>query len=426
MVKAVGTEKKKVNITEKQTPLPAGGRTLPSEGRAQTLSRPAADLSLQEGEEKREELRDGEKKRTRLGDRDRQLLMSLAEARMLSSRQVGELFFPARSENALRSRLRALELLGVVARTSSRRLEGAPEICWSLTAHGQRVVEGWLGEELPENATAQVDFVEHSVFCAELFVRLLSAPLAARVAKVDVNAGRLERQKQLGQLYARVEHRSWRWVGAGAALQLPWKEYSHGKAQDRLIRPDALLEFPRSKRRVFIEAETGSQPITSKNVRRLGATDAKLDRYLAYWTGLADAAARVTWYQQRFTDGFTPELVLLLPAGQRLKNVEAAIAAWRSKKPLAANLVIHALSAESAAARYGALTGGAAPVVATPRAEGGLPSPDIAVIREFFESTRTDLKRRQAAAAQHQRQMPTVPARYEDMKALVARLGGTS
>src|SRR3989338_6035949 len=61
--------------------------------------------------------------RARLIDRDRQLLMALAEARLLSSRQVGYLFFPGRDESELSKRLGALEATGLIERTSARRLE---------------------------------------------------------------------------------------------------------------------------------------------------------------------------------------------------------------------------------------------------------------------------------------------------------------
>jgi hypothetical protein len=360
--------------------------------------------------------------------------MVLAEGRLLSSRQVSYLFFPGRSGSAARMRLGALEGEGLIERTSARRLEGAPEICWSLTATGRRVVEGWWGEDVEEPGALHAEYLEHHVFFTDVFVRLLGGGLEGRLARVDAKASRLQRQKQLGQLYARAEHRSWRWVATGSLLQLPWREFTGGEARDRLIRPDAMLEFGAKRLRVFIEGETGSQPIQSRNKNRHGATMAKLDRYLAYFTGLADAAARVSWYQQRFPDGFAPELVFVLPEGQRLKNVEAAIQTWKAQKPLAAKLAVTALSVDGVLAKYGLLAGvppqasvSVAPMAATPAAS------ELAVAREFFESVRTDLKRRQARAVQAQQQsperkvsMPVVPARYEEMKALLARwVGGT-
>ena len=369
--------------------------------------------------------------RARLIDRDRQLLMVLAEGRLLSSRQLSYLFFHGRSGSAARMRLGALEDAGLIERTSSRKLEGAPEICWSLSGAGRRAVEGWWGTDVDEPGDVQAEYLEHHVFFSEVFVRLLGGGLEARLQRIDTKAGRLQRQKQLGQLYARSEHRSWRWVASGATLQLPWREFTGGEAKDRLIRPDALLEFGSRRLRVFIEGETGSQPIQSRNKSRHGATTAKLDRYLAYVTGLADAAARVTWYQQRFPDGFAPELVLLLPAGQRLKNVEAAIQAWKAQKPLAAKLVITALSVDGVLEKYGPLAGVAQTSRASPLAPAGPGPGELVVAREFFESVRADLKRRQALVAQAQQQsperkvsMPAIPARYEEMKALVARWAG--
>lgn len=371
------------------------------------------------------------KGRARLIDRDRQLLMVLAEGRLLSSRQVSYLFFAGRSGSAARMRLGALEATGLIERSSSRRLEGAPEICWSLTAAGRGAVEGWWGTDVEEPGDVQAEYLDHHVFFSEVFVRLLGSGLEARLERIDAKASRLQRQKQLGQLYARSEHRSWRWVASGATLQLPWREFTGGEAKDRLIRPDALLEFGSKRLRVFIEGETGSQPIQSRNKSRHGATTAKLDRYLAYITGLADAAARVSWYQQRFPDGFAPELVLLLPEGQRLKNVEAAIQAWRAQKPLAAKLVVTALSVDGVLAKYGPIAGVAQTSRAQPPPVAGPGPAELGVAREFFESVRADLKRRQALVAQAQQQspekkvsMPVIPARYEEMKALLARWSG--
>ena len=203
--------------------------------------------------------------------------------------------------------------------------------------------------------------------------------------------------------------------------------------KDRLIRPDAVLEVPASRLRVFIEGETGSQPLKSRNKDRLGATTAKLRRYQAYMTGFADVATRRTWYQQRFPDGFAAELLVLAPPGRRAVNTRRVVDEW-SAKAGAQRLSVRVATLDEALRHYGAMVGvdvavAAAPPDATASRPSGLKPEGLSILRAFFESARADLKKRQAEAQLHQRQrpgervaFPTVPERYEEMKALLAQL----
>ncbi len=371
-----------------------------------------------------------------VGDRDRQLLMALGEARVLSSKQLGELFFGGRAAEVRDGRLRGLERAGYTKRSVVRKLEGPQEVCWALDDAGCNLVESWSGVEPVDAGELQPEYLEHHLHFSELYVRLLGGSLGARLAQVARTAAP-QRNKEIRRIYARAEGRSWQWVATGSALTLPWREYASGDSKDRLIRPDALLEFPGKKVRVFVEGETGSQPIQSRNKSRLGATSAKLDRYFQYVTGLADAANRVSWYQQRFPDGFAPELLLLVPEGRRQRNVEAAVQAWRGQGAARARLSVVVATVEGAHQRYATAAGGVPPVAL--RVEGevaqgeqqpaGLAPADAVAIKEFFGSVRADLKRRQAEVAAQQRQspglrvsMPLVPAAYDAMKAFVARL----
>jgi hypothetical protein len=379
-----------------------------------------------------------------VGDRDRQLLMALGEARVLSTKQLGELFFAGRAREALDRRLRGLERVGYLKRSVVRKLEGPQEVCWALDYAGRNMVEGWSGVELGDAGDLQPEYLEHHLHFSELYVRLLGAALGARLAGLGSGLSRTERQKALKRMYASTDaSRPWCWVATGSALTLPWREFAGADSKDRLIRPDALLEFPGKKVRVFIEGETGSQPIQSRNKSRLGATSAKLDRYFQYVTNLADAANRLSWYQQRFPDGFTPELLLLVPEGRRQRNVEAAVQAWRGQGAARAKLSVVVLTVEGAHQRY-ALAAGVQPPArradAAPAPDAianahGAPSLGVApaealALKEFFASVRADLKRRQAEVVALQAQapgkrlaMPVVPVAYDAMKDFIRRLG---
>jgi hypothetical protein len=378
-----------------------------------------------------------------VGDRDRQLLMALGEARVLSSKQLGELFFGGRAAEVRDGRLRGLERAGYTKRSVVRKLEGPLEVCWALGDAGCNLVESWSGVEPVDAGELQPEYLEHHLHVSELYVRLLGGSLGARLAQV-ARTGASQRNKEIRRIYARAEGRSWQWVATGSALTLPWREYAGADAKDRLIRPDALLEFPNKKVRVFVEGETGSQPIQSRNKSRLGATSAKLDRYFQYVTNLADAANRVSWYQQRFPDGFTPELLLLVPEGRRQRNVETAVQAWRAQGAARAKLSVVVATVDGAHQRY-ALAAGVQPparradAAAAPEAIAnahaaapalGVAPAEALALKEFFASVRADLKRRQAEVVALQAQtpgkrlaMPVVPAAYDAMKALVGRLG---
>lgn len=381
-------------------------------------------------------------KAAKLTDRDRQLLCVVGEARYLSAQQLKRLFFAGRHVKTAAARLVGLERGGLLERHLLRNVDRPDELCWCLAVEGAALVESWTGDERVVAEGLHLDALEHHLFFAELYVGLLEGPVARRVARLQPGLGRLQRQKALGLVYASAEHSRWRWQ-VGQELNLPWREYVAGATKDRLIRPDALLEVPASRLRVFVEGETGSQPLRSRNPDRHGATTAKLARYAAYVTGLADAATRRTWYQQRFPDGFAVELLLLVPPGRRATNVRALVDEW-SRKASGHRLTVRALTVDEAVRHYGSLVGVEAPVAeaaapADPPAGGGdgpripVTAADVQAMSAFFTSMRADLKRRQAAVELAQKQQPgkrlaqpVVPEAYEAMKALVARLSSIS
>lgn len=412
--------------------------------------------------------RDRKANAAKLSPRAKEVLKVLREARMLSQDQVGRLFFQGRHESAGRKRMKQLQDLGLLERHVLRHIDRPNEVCWSLSDAGETLVARWTRADGPVGGPTEPDAVEHHLFFTELYVGLLASSVDRQLARVSRSLARLERQRRLQGIFARADHPAWGWRASGPDVSLPWREYVNGPPKDRLIRPDALLALPPARVRVFVEGETGSQPVRSRNKERFGATVAKLDRYLAYVTTPADVTTRRTWYQDRFTDGFAPELLVLLPAGRRLVHVEEAVAEWRKAKPTATRLPVKVLTVDEAVRHYAALAGmphrsgvaegdslspssaaaaaasssglspasspaltvGSSPATALASGSGLTPA-DRTVLAEFFQSVRADLKRRQGDATRLQAQqpgrrvaMPVVPARYEEMKALVARLTG--
>lgn len=91
-----------------------------------------------------------------------------------------------------------------------------------------------------------------------------------------------------------------------------------------MLKPDAILEIPGQKRRLFLEAETGTQSIVTSHPERTGAITAKLQRYLQYVCVRSDDLDG-TWYTNAFRDGFAPRLVFLVHSADRRERVSQAV-----------------------------------------------------------------------------------------------------
>jgi hypothetical protein len=95
-----------------------------------------------------------------------------------------------------------------------------------------------------------------------------------------------------------------------------------------VLKPDAIVEVPARKRRLFLEAETGTQSLATAHPGRNGAIMSKLARYSAFFHGLARTSEDATWYASAYPDRFEPRLVFLVHSGERLERVNAAVKAW--------------------------------------------------------------------------------------------------
>lgn len=386
------------------------------------------------------------RKRGVVTERDRHACALVREARTLSAEQLVRLLLPGRSERAGRWLLRSLVDLGLLRRDAWVGLDGLTSV-YSVTQDGdsqaERVAPGGVSFDAVEAAS-----LPHHLALAELYVRLQEAALTRPAAPA-----RRGRPKAGAALFARANHPAWRWLVGGESVSLPWREYAKGALKDRLIRPDAVLELVGQRRRLFLEEETGSHTVRAVSPDKPGATTEKVKRYVAYVSGFVDANARTTWYQQRYADGFKPELVLLQPSEGRCATVRAAVASL-ARPPL----TLHVWTLETAVKTLVTDLGlplSAPADVATGRSppEFHLTPAEAAALKRFFASARADLKARQADAGaalkallgaklssqvapeEQQRLMagakalyaklraPAVPDEYETVRALVTRFG---
>ena len=99
-----------------------------------------------------------------------------------------------------------------------------------------------------------------------------------------------------------------------------WKP-DHFKA---VLKPDAILEAKFVRRRLFLEAETGTQSIASAHPGRSGAIVSKVRRYLRFVGGLRPDTRR-TYYSAAFDDTLQPRVVFLVHSAERKGRVESAL-----------------------------------------------------------------------------------------------------
>jgi Replication-relaxation len=257
-------------------------------------------------------------RRRGLKARDRALLAALALCRYLTLEQVQRLFGRGHPK-VVGNRLRALAGdtgnvllpdLGTVAlrRLRFRAFDGAPLVLWTPTPTGYLLARRELGREVKVPRTdVGAAFAEHVVALTDLFVALAGPYVRAGVPVRDLPF-------------------SW---DVTEETHLPWREPASdgtGRTRDRVLLPDAVLEIPSARRRVFIECETGSHSLAAVSRDKPQATIHKAARYETFLAGLADVASRTTHYAQKYPDGWPAEVLFLVPTEARRLATEAALA----------------------------------------------------------------------------------------------------
>lgn len=231
----------------------------------------------------------------RLSARDRQVVSAVAIARYLTTEQVHRLLFQGRDESASRKRLMALAGLGrrsftppYLRRLTYRTHSGSVVVCWALTDAGHALAREVLGRDHRfAGRDVGAAFLEHAATLSDLFVELALAHLTQG-----------DRLAELPFRWAPID-----------TVRLPWAQYdAHArKTRDRLLVPDAVLELPTERRRIFIECEMGTHSIVAASDAKAGATLAKAERWEEFFTGHADLGRRATFYEAAYPDRATPQ-----------------------------------------------------------------------------------------------------------------------
>jgi len=283
----------------------------------------------------------------RLTPRDRDLLAHVAVARYLTGPQIKRLVFGAPAAMRLRSNVegvkppaeqvqrRRLGLLtgsnGGIAylrRLSYRDGEGARVFVYAITPHGFGVARDHLGRPVPLAAQdVKPQFLAHTVTLNDLYVALADASRKARRGPA---------------------HFPFIWLATETA-GLPWRERNHYTAQieERRLVPDAILELPEERTRVFLECEMGGHPLVRRDEHALGSALSKLQRYGAF---MVEGGQR-SFYSQKYGDGWKAELAFLVHSAERASNLAKVIDEWRMQNR-AVPLAVRALSFEQAAAHF--------------------------------------------------------------------------
>ena len=248
-----------------------------------------------------------------LTDRDRALLAYIGIARYASADQVHRLIAPEHSKKLVYRRLAKLCLPGgrlgegaCLRRLHYRRYEGTSVPVWALTPYGRSLVAPqlpWLPTPPAKDVGAR--FLEHTLLLNGV---LLDLVLALRRSET-----------------APLAELPFRWRAENdESLQFRALGHHLGELHNALLKPDAILEVPGRGRRLFIEAETGTQSIVTAQPERTGAILSKLQRYRQYFDLLSDDQ-RSTWYGRAFPDGLVPRLVFLVHSPDRRHRVERAV-----------------------------------------------------------------------------------------------------
>jgi hypothetical protein len=286
--------------------------------------------------------------RGRLTERDRELVGHLGLVRYLRTNQIAEMMFKGRAQSVLSARLGELAERHGNCRALVKRLwfvngEGRRVQVWALTPSGYGLAEEVLGQQLkvPRHDVAS-QFLEHATGVNELYVALVKRPDAPQQLTPA-------RRGKPANDFARVS-KAFRWIPS-EELELPFSEYvrEEGRARDRRLQPDALLEDPARKRRYLIEYETGTA--TVRNVQHKTATLTKLARYSHFILGFAEGHGRATYHSKHFTDGFTPVVLFIARTAARRDTIAEAVAGW-ARGEIDARFQVRALTIDQACAEF--------------------------------------------------------------------------
>jgi len=261
--------------------------------------------------------------------RDLDVLGFLAVARRLTADQLRALTFPGRHVSIPYRRLALLAAAkgagGYVRQESYFGAQGerAKVVAWSVTTDGYAAVADRLKYLRAYSTTpAAAATLEHDLWLADLFVAMAAS----------------------GGVPVRPEDLPFRWL-CDTDKPLAFRTLDDGADwKTNLLRPDAIIELPEARRRIFVEAERGTHTIAPTSTTNTGGTTVKAKRYARFVGAPTDADGKVTAYRSVFPDGYRPELLFLVHSEWRRVHVLQALAADRAKDVNPVDFTVHVLT----------------------------------------------------------------------------------
>ncbi len=248
-----------------------------------------------------------------LTDRDRVLLTFVGVARYVSADQVHRLFFEGSSKKQTYRRLSKLCEPGAkpgegpcLRRLEYRRREGTAVPVWALAPWG-RVVASKAYPFLRPPASSDIGhrFLEHTLLLNEVLTGLVV---------------RLRRSPEVP-----FSDLPFEWLSEDdETLQFEWSGYGREPKGKSVLKPDAIVEGNLFRRRLFLEAETGSQSIATSHPDRGGSIVAKVRRYMRFVNGCIPGERR-TFYDVAFEDSLAARLVFLVHSAERKERVAKVV-----------------------------------------------------------------------------------------------------
>ena len=266
--------------------------------------------------------------------RDHDVLGFLAIARRLTADQLIALSFPGRHITIAYRRLAMLAAAlpgggGYVRQDFffGARRERAKVAAWGLTNDGYNAIAPLLPYlRAYSTAPAVVANLQHDLWLNDLFVAMATARGA------PVSPGDLP----------------FRWL-CDTDRPITFRSLDdNAEFKTNLVRPDAIVELPFGKRRIFIEAERGTHTISPSSTMNSGATTTKARRYGLFVAARIGAEAQTTAYRSTFPDGYRPELLFLVHSEWRRVHVLEALQAARAKDANPPDLPLHVMTFEKA------------------------------------------------------------------------------
>jgi hypothetical protein len=191
-------------------------------------------------------------------------------------------------------------------RLTYRRRDGLPVPVWALAPYGRSIASKqvpWLRPPAASDIGAR--FLEHTLVLNEVLAGLVA------LLRTGPEAPHCDLP--------------FRWLCEDDE-SLSFDVY-HSPTRSRLaavLKPDAIMTVPARQRRLFVEAETGSQSIATARPDKTGAIIAKLGRYRQYFT-TRSADGYASWYRSAFPDELEPRLLFLVHSEERRRKVSRAV-----------------------------------------------------------------------------------------------------